>query len=82
MHSFSTRRKPEPSLQPSDFLDDVLKGLARTPRYVPPRWFYDMRGSELFELEADFFRSVVLPKLPGDHPLLGFFSWVDVGQCL
>jgi uncharacterized SAM-dependent methyltransferase len=50
MYSLGTRRKPEPSLQPTDFLDDVLKGLARTPRYVPPRWFYDTRGSELFEL--------------------------------
>jgi dimethylhistidine N-methyltransferase len=166
MYSLSTLRKPEPSLQPSDFLDDVLKGLARTPRYVPPRWFYDTRGSELFELitqlpeyyptraereillsqmddivrvigrnravveygsgssaktisvlqqthasayvpidisgeflrrsvaelkkqvvgvpmlplEADFFRPVVLPKLPDDRPRLGFFPGSTLGN--
>ena len=28
---------------------DVLQGLARTPKSIPPKWFYDARGSELFE---------------------------------
>jgi dimethylhistidine N-methyltransferase len=28
---------------------DVLKGLATRPRTIPPKWFYDARGSELFE---------------------------------
>ncbi|MES2987388.1 MAG: L-histidine N(alpha)-methyltransferase, partial [Pseudomonadota bacterium] len=28
---------------------DVLTGLASTPRAIPARWFYDRRGSELFE---------------------------------
>ncbi|MFI5756301.1 L-histidine N(alpha)-methyltransferase [Streptomyces sp. NPDC051569] len=28
---------------------DVLQGLTRTPRMLPPKWFYDARGSELFE---------------------------------
>ncbi|GLF92805.1 L-histidine N(alpha)-methyltransferase [Streptomyces yaizuensis] len=28
---------------------DVLDGLTRTPKELPPRWFYDARGSELFE---------------------------------
>ena len=28
---------------------DVLSGLAATPKTLPPRWFYDERGSELFE---------------------------------
>ncbi|GGX83641.1 L-histidine N(alpha)-methyltransferase [Streptomyces fructofermentans] len=28
---------------------DVLTGLARTPKSLPPKWFYDARGSELFE---------------------------------
>ena len=31
------------------FLADVLAGLARRPRAIPARWFYDRRGSELFE---------------------------------
>jgi L-histidine Nalpha-methyltransferase len=32
-----------------DFQAEVLAGLARRPRSISPRWFYDRRGSELFE---------------------------------
>jgi L-histidine N-alpha-methyltransferase len=28
---------------------DVLAGLTATPKSLPPRWFYDERGSELFD---------------------------------
>ncbi|MFK4802519.1 L-histidine N(alpha)-methyltransferase [Streptomyces sp. MPA0124] len=28
---------------------DVLAGLTSTPKWLPPKWFYDARGSELFE---------------------------------
>ncbi|UQA91708.1 L-histidine N(alpha)-methyltransferase [Streptomyces halobius] len=28
---------------------DVADGLSRTPKQLPPKWFYDARGSELFE---------------------------------
>jgi L-histidine N-alpha-methyltransferase len=28
---------------------DVLAGLTATPKKLPPRWFYDERGSELFD---------------------------------
>ncbi|MGI5150448.1 L-histidine N(alpha)-methyltransferase [Plantactinospora sp. CA-294935] len=28
---------------------DVRTGLTGTPRWLPPKWFYDARGSELFE---------------------------------
>jgi L-histidine N-alpha-methyltransferase len=28
---------------------DVRAGLTSTPKYLPPKWFYDERGSELFE---------------------------------
>jgi L-histidine N-alpha-methyltransferase len=28
---------------------DVATGLGSTPRWLPPKWFYDARGSELFE---------------------------------
>ena len=39
---------------PADFLsaalrEDVLRGLTATPKSLPPKWFYDDRGSELFE---------------------------------
>ena len=35
------------------FRADVLDGLARRPRAIPARWFYDRRGSELFEAITD-----------------------------
>ncbi|ARP68846.1 L-histidine N(alpha)-methyltransferase [Streptomyces pluripotens] len=28
---------------------DVLHGLTEMPKWLPPKWFYDARGSELFE---------------------------------
>lgn len=28
---------------------DVLAGLTRTPKVLPPKWFYDERGGQLFE---------------------------------
>ncbi|MCX4672072.1 L-histidine N(alpha)-methyltransferase [Streptomyces sp. NBC_01381] len=28
---------------------DVLQGLTRTPKTLPPKWFYDARGSALFD---------------------------------
>jgi len=35
------------------FRADVLNGLASRPRAIPARWFYDRRGSELFEAITD-----------------------------
>lgn len=37
-------RLPDPQ-----FRADVLRGLADRPRAIQARWFYDLRGSELFE---------------------------------
>jgi dimethylhistidine N-methyltransferase len=39
-----TRRIVDPA-----FRADVLKGLSASRRAIPARWFYDRRGSELFE---------------------------------
>lgn len=38
-----------PALPLSPIADDVLRGLTSTPKRLPPRLFYDDRGSELFE---------------------------------
>lgn len=32
-----------------DLIADLRAGLTATPKHMPPRWFYDQRGSELFE---------------------------------
>lgn len=37
-------RAPDPA-----FRRDILDGLSRAPKATPPIWFYDRRGSELFE---------------------------------
>jgi L-histidine N-alpha-methyltransferase len=34
---------------PDGFLSEVLAGLERRPRTLPSRWFYDARGSRLFQ---------------------------------
>jgi dimethylhistidine N-methyltransferase len=41
------------SLVDPNFRADVLNGLAASPRAIPARWFYDRRGSELFEAITD-----------------------------
>jgi len=40
-------------LEPTSYADalraDLLAGLTATPKVLPPKWFYDERGSELFD---------------------------------
>ncbi|GGT72739.1 MULTISPECIES: L-histidine N(alpha)-methyltransferase [Streptomyces] len=43
-----TRTLPEDATD-ADLRADVLHGLTRMPKELPPKWFYDARGSELFE---------------------------------
>jgi dimethylhistidine N-methyltransferase len=44
---------PSPGARDADpaqaFRRDVVDGLSRAPKQVPPKWFYDARGSDLFE---------------------------------
>ncbi|SDL04050.1 L-histidine N(alpha)-methyltransferase [Streptomyces indicus] len=49
MTSFAlTRTLPEDAGQEA-LRTDVLHGLTRMPKTLPPKWFYDAHGSELFE---------------------------------
>ena len=43
---------PVPAVDPA-FRRDIIEGLSRFPKATPPIWFYDKRGSELFEAIAD-----------------------------
>ncbi|GAA2736321.1 L-histidine N(alpha)-methyltransferase [Streptomyces nogalater] len=43
-----TRTLPEDATEAA-LRADVLRGLTATPKWLPPKWFYDARGSELFE---------------------------------
>ncbi|GFH37987.1 L-histidine N(alpha)-methyltransferase [Streptomyces pacificus] len=43
-----TRTLPEDATSAA-LRTDVRRGLTRSPKELPPKWFYDARGSELFE---------------------------------
>jgi L-histidine N-alpha-methyltransferase len=44
-----TDRYIEPGAYLEELRRDVLGGLGRRPKELPPKWFYDQRGSELFD---------------------------------
>jgi L-histidine N-alpha-methyltransferase len=46
---FGTALAPSEEATRDEFAEAVLQGLARKPRSLPCRFFYDARGSELFE---------------------------------
>jgi L-histidine Nalpha-methyltransferase len=48
---------------------DALDGLTATPKTLPPRWFYDERGSELFDL---------ITRLPEYYPTRAERAILDV----
>ena len=37
----------------NDFRQEVVRGLSQEPKQIPPKFFYDKRGSELFEKICD-----------------------------
>ncbi|MFE0601875.1 L-histidine N(alpha)-methyltransferase [Streptomyces sp. NPDC058892] len=49
MNSFQLTRTLDEDAAETALRADVLQGLTRTPKVLPPKWFYDARGSELFE---------------------------------
>jgi uncharacterized SAM-dependent methyltransferase len=46
-------RKAEPQCQRGEFAREVIAGLRQRPKTLPCRYFYDARGSELFEQITD-----------------------------
>ncbi|GAA3491050.1 L-histidine N(alpha)-methyltransferase [Streptomyces cremeus] len=49
MSPYSVTRTLPVHATAADLRTDVLQGLGRSPKSLPPKWFYDARGSELFE---------------------------------
>jgi dimethylhistidine N-methyltransferase len=50
MVAFARSRRPSPQREDlSPFASDVIEGLSTTPKHIPAKYFYDTRGSELFE---------------------------------
>ncbi|ATZ23129.1 Histidine-specific methyltransferase EgtD [Streptomyces lavendulae subsp. lavendulae] len=49
MNDFQMTRTLDENAAEVALRTDVLSGLTRFPKELPPKWFYDARGSELFE---------------------------------
>lgn len=47
--TFLVERILSPQVHRADLASDLRTGLLSTPRWISPIWFYDVRGSELFE---------------------------------
>lgn len=47
--STASTAPPPPSLPPGGFLADAVAGLTASPKHLPSKYFYDERGSALFE---------------------------------
>ncbi|MFI6264796.1 L-histidine N(alpha)-methyltransferase [Micromonospora sp. NPDC051006] len=68
--------------------DDVRVGLTAQPKWLPPKWFYDARGSELFEeitrlpeyypTRAE--RAVLAARAPAVAELTGAKTLVELGS--
>ena len=48
-HRYQTARLPDFQPQDDELLAEVLQGLSRSPKQLPPKLFYDETGSQLFE---------------------------------
>lgn len=67
---------------------DVLAGLLATPKTLPPKWFYDARGSELFERITELpeyyptrtERRILADNSPEIAELTGAASLVELGS--
>lgn len=46
---FTLERRLPPDHRATTLRADVRRGLTAEPKWLPPKWFYDARGSELFE---------------------------------
>ncbi|MEU7752742.1 L-histidine N(alpha)-methyltransferase [Micromonospora sp. NPDC049171] len=68
--------------------DDVRAGLSAEPKWLPPKWFYDARGSELFEeitrlpeyypTRAE--RAVLAERAPAIAALTGAKTLIELGS--
>ncbi|PWI13871.1 L-histidine N(alpha)-methyltransferase [Streptomyces sp. Act143] len=82
-----TRTLPEDATEAA-LRADVLHGLTRTPKTLPPKWFYDAHGSELFdritELEEYYptraEREILVARAPEIAAATGARTLVELGS--
>ena len=56
--------------KPADFLGEVVSGLGGTPKTIPPKFFYDARGSRLFDeicVTAEYYPTRTEKDILGEH---------------
>ncbi|KAA6210733.1 L-histidine N(alpha)-methyltransferase [Streptomyces filamentosus] len=88
MSAFQLTRTLAPDAAAADLRADVLHGLTRTPKELPPKWFYDARGSELFDeitrlpeyypTRAE--REILVARAPGIAAATGARTLVELGS--
>lgn len=82
-----TRTLPEDATDAA-LRSDVLRGLTRTPRTLPPKWFYDAHGSDLFEQITELpeyyptraEREILLARAPEIAAATGARTLVELGS--
>ncbi|MER6015251.1 L-histidine N(alpha)-methyltransferase [Streptomyces bluensis] len=82
-----TRTLPEDATDAA-LRSDVLRGLTRTPRTLPPKWFYDAHGSDLFEQITELpeyyptraERVILLARAPEIAAATGACTLVELGS--
>jgi L-histidine Nalpha-methyltransferase len=68
--------------------DDARRGLTAEPKWLPPKWFYDERGSELFEQITDLpeyyptraEREILTLRAPQIAAIVGAKTLVELGS--
>lgn len=82
MNTTATRTQTDPAL--NEFKNDVLAGLAQTPKQLPCKYFYDATGSRLFEaiceLDAYYVTRTEIELLP--EVVAEVAPYIDQNACI
>ncbi|MEV4435795.1 L-histidine N(alpha)-methyltransferase [Streptomyces sp. NPDC049585] len=88
MSPFVLTRSLPPDATAAALRADVAQGLTRSPKELPPKWFYDARGSELFDeitLLPEYYptrteREILITRAPGIAAASGARTLVELGS--
>ncbi|GAA2718893.1 MULTISPECIES: L-histidine N(alpha)-methyltransferase [Streptomyces] len=88
MSPFVLTRSLPPDATAAALRADVAQGLTRSPKELPPKWFYDARGSELFDeitLLPEYYptraeREILITRAPDIAAASGARTLVELGS--
>ncbi|MEV5505624.1 L-histidine N(alpha)-methyltransferase [Streptomyces orinoci] len=88
MSQFALSRTLPPDATAAALREDVARGLTNSPKRLPPKWFYDARGSELFDeitLLPEYYptraeREILLSRAPDIARATGARTLVELGS--